>query len=157
MSVCLSVCRSPADVDDINQLPVFLSSIWFSRVLFLVRISFCIQSTKHSVSGIYIRSPRFPTTPECDLSHHHHHQVSRTDEFSPYSIQSPPPLPPVKPPLSLVARKSRTDMVVDASHSHSTGLEPPKTGWIALVDIHPGRFEANECLQCYTVIHTYFG
>lgn len=101
MSVCLSVCRSPADVDDINQLPVFLSSIWFSRVLFLVRISFCIQSTKHSVSGIYIRSPRFPTTPECDLSHHHnhnHHRVSnRTDEFSPYYL--PPPLP-LSTPLS---------------------------------------------------------
>ena len=145
-------------MDDINRLPRILS-IWFSRVqsIFGQNLILYTEYRVHSTLNIYIRSPRFPTTPECDLSHHHHHQVSRTDEFSPYSIQSPPPLPPVKPPLSLVARKSRTDMVVDASHSHSTGLEPPKTGWIALVDIHPGRFEASECLQCYTVIHTYFG
>lgn len=88
----------------------------FTCTKYLWSESHFVYRVVHSTLNIYIRSPRFPTTPECDLSHHHNHnhtpglKIERMN--SPHTIPIPPlsplPSPPVKPPLSLVARKSRT-------------------------------------------------
>lgn len=98
--VCLS---SPADVDDINQPPIFLPYGFTCILGQILILSSCIHSP---YTVCYIRSPRFPTTPECDLSHHHHHNHNPTTTRSHERMNSPHtpynlPLPsPLSNPLS---------------------------------------------------------